>query len=58
MSLLCYLEKTKVPLSAKAIHLASDDLASDDKTFGNFHVKGTVVTFITLHDDQETAEAF
>ena len=38
VSLLRYQENKKVSALAKAIHLASDD-----KTFGNFHAKGTVV---------------
>ena len=52
-SLLAYLMVQEAAREAVAIHIASDD-----KTFGDFHAKGTVVTFIKLKDDPETADAF
>jgi hypothetical protein len=52
-SLLYYREIQKTAAAAKAIHISSDD-----KTFGDFHAKGTVLAFITVRDNPETADAF
>ena len=52
-SLLSYRMVPEAAREAVAVHLASDD-----KSFGDYHAKGTLVTFIKLEDDPGTADEY
>ena len=52
-TLLAFREVPKRAAASTAINFASDD-----KTFENYHAKGTVVTFLTFRADPDTADAF